>query len=411
VNGLHRKGLDSRTGGQREPSARRIRAEQTQRSARRALRDELTELHQLSLEVMRERGVLPPLYGGRHLGLQQEASIVGLDGARAGEAHRFLGLALQPANAEPNADLALARDLVGYVGRTGSKYARTVPTLYVARDALSPLHGEPDEVIEHMCQARPFAVFPVAKPDPERSHGLRAGRLPVNCRGIVLCAENPAMLEAAIWDYRLCLALEHECRIIADEGAVPAETLPALSVRDLVAHHDLLVVRALRLYGCTSPLRDQQSQLDVLRDDSGDLRAPLPLRPDVEPVELLANERRQRYANAGTLVHLRAEGTPLAAFWPQIRASRYFCIRQMYAQIDPQGWRITGYRERPGFDWLLADDLARLYRLVHLYSLHECLAIAGLIDGGERPGEGFYDALGMAGSSPPLSGEGPGNES
>lgn len=396
MNGQPKTDADLRAARRGPYTSRRIRAEQTQRSARRALRDELLELHQLSLEVMREQGIGPPLYGGVHLGPQNESIMIRLDGRDSAGQRTFLGLALQPANAEPNPDLAVARDLAGYVGRSGpqSTFSRSGRTLYVAREALyPPPQGDLSEVIEHIGHERPYAVFPMLKPDGERNAEFSAGRIPVHCRGMVLCEENAAILEAAVWDYRLSLALERECQIITEEGAVPGETLPALSVRDLVAYHDLLVVRALRLYGCTSPLHVQQAQLDVLREDSGDLRAPLPLKPEVEPVMLLVNERRRRYASDGTLVHLRAEGTPLEVFWPQIRASRYFCIRQMYAKIDPEDWRITGYRERPGVDWLLADDLDRLYRLVHLYSLYECLAVTGLIDGGKRPGEGFYDAL------------------
>ncbi|MCC7209263.1 MAG: hypothetical protein IT323_18265 [Anaerolineae bacterium] len=414
MNGSRRENHEPPTSERKAPGARRLRAEQTQRSARRALRDELAALHQLSLEVMHERGILPPLYGGAHLGPQSECRVIGLDrdGSGPGEPQRFLGLALQPANAEPNAELAIARDLLGYggTGRTGPHFARSKVTLYAAWEALSPLYGSSDAMIEHVCQGRPVAVFPLLGADLKRLAAVWAGRAPIPCRGLVLCAESPALLEAAVWDYRLCIALDRECQIIAEEGAVPAETLPAMSVPDLIAYHDLLVVRAMRLYGSTSPLYAQQAQLDILRDDAGDLRAPLPLKPDVEPVKLLFNERLRRYAHDGTLLYLRAEGTPLATFWPQIRASRYFCIRSMYALIDSDDWRITGYRERPGLDWLLADDLDRLYRLVHLYSLHECLAVAGLIDGGKRPGDGFYDALAVSGPLAPWTGQEPDHE-
>jgi hypothetical protein len=400
VSGRRSKGPETKLIQQGPTGARRLRAEQTRRSARRALHDELLGLHQLSLEVMHERGILPPLYGGTHLGQHNECRVVRLNAPHPGEKLAVMGLVLQPANAEPNPDLAVARDLAGFVGRSGPLFMRSGVTLYIAQENLHPSpQGDLYEALDHVCQGRPFAIFPHAGKDRKRRNKLKSARLPVNCSGTVLCAENPAVLEAAVWDFRLALALERECQIIAEEGAVPAEILPATSVRDLVAYHELLVMRALRLYGCTSPLHDQQAQLDVLRDDSGDLRVPLPLNPAVEPVQTLANDRRRRYATSGTLVHLRAEGTPLATFWPQIRASRYFCLRQTAAQIDTQSWRITGYRERPGFDWLLADDLNRLYRLVHLYSLYECLAVTGLIEGGDRPGEAFYDALEATGQA------------
>src|SRR5205809_8142608 len=80
----------------------------TQRETLDVLRLELADLHQISLVVMADAGILPPLYGGEHLGADRE--VIALWGGDDEEPELGALLLRVTPGVEPNLDLEAMRD-------------------------------------------------------------------------------------------------------------------------------------------------------------------------------------------------------------------------------------------------------------------------------------------------------------
>lgn len=371
-----------------------------QRDALKALRDELADLHLCSLDVMYESGVLPPFYGGEYLEDAREVIPMWSYGGARDEPSLAMLVVRMVESAEPDADLRELRASLGlendlaigdvlmtlFGERSRSiggveRVADLSAFMIFAADQLRPAPGyEQSEMLNHIARLQPFALFPVVPVTGSGEQLVYQWNDVEHLRAEVIYADSPQMLEAAVWDYRLRLALEREMSALPEDVPWPPDALSAVTVHELAGLYDLLVRGAIRLYGSTSPLRAQQERLDVLREENGDLLVPMPLNPDVEPVSVLAAERtRMKGDPGGVLLHISGESRPLLTYWPQIRASRYFCIRLRGAEPNLGAACTTDPEPGPVLEWLMADELPQLHRLVHLFSLHELLTCSGLL--------------------------------
>jgi hypothetical protein len=376
----------------------------TQRETLDILRQELNDLHQRSLVVMSDRGILPPLYGGEHLGTNREIiPLWGMD-----EEDPELGALLMRImpGAEPDAELRAMREALALSndwpiselvhtltlpdGRSlieGAEEIDKLSMLFVLLDnQISAAPGYDHEtMLEFIATTQPYAVFPVIPVSGEGEDPSYDWDNLEGFRAEVVYAETPEMLEAAVWEYRLNLALQEESREIQAEGFDPDEELLALDTAGLSALFELLALKGLRLYGVTSPVRSRQQELDILREENDDLIARAPLKPEIEPIPLLATDRLYIEGNdEGVILHLAGESAAMQKIWAQIRAHKVFCVRLrrgIYRRRAGGRLYISGFSARPAMEWFTAETLPDLYRRVRLRVIHEMLMIAHLVEG------------------------------
>ncbi len=380
-------------------------AEKAQRASFRMLRDELIDLHLLSVEYLYLRGVLPPIYGGEHLGdLREAIPLWGYNDENDTPALSIMLMRLVP-EAEPNADLRQLREVLDLendwpvselmetlFGARGKqiggldRVASWSVFLVLAGDQLQPAPGyDRGEMLDHIAQMRPYAIFPFVPISVEGEEPVYHWDDIESLRAEVVYAESPEMLEAAVWDYRLQLALNNEAQEIITGGQAPEDELVALTVSDLVGMYELMAMGVSRFYGTTSPLRAQQEKYDVLREENGDLLVRAPVKAEIEPVFVLAESRKELDGSAGQVIlHIDGSRKPLDTLWPQIRASRFFCLRMRQGMVDSRKWRLRGYAPAPYFEWLMADEMRQLHRLAHLFSLYEFLSLCGVVKRAEH---------------------------
>ncbi len=375
----------------------------TQRETLDVLRSELTDLHHISLVAMADQGILPPLYGGEHLGEDRE--VIALWGAEDDDPELGALLLRVLPGVEPNADLEDMRDELGLSNDwpiselldtlstpdghslvEGADEINQLSMLIVLLDTqVSPAPGyEYEAMMEAIADMQPHAVFPIIPVSGEGDDLSYDWDNLEGFRAEVVYAETPELLEAAVWEYRLNHALEAEIEDIEAEDLDPNEELPALNVAGLSALFELLVLKGLRLYGATSPVRARQQELDVLREENDDLIVKAPLKPEIEPIPLLAEDRRYVEGNAeGVILHLQGENLAQHNIWPRVRAHKLFCIRFHYGAYRRRRGghlQVSGYRATPTMEWFMAETLPDLYRQVRLKGIYEMLLAARQVE-------------------------------
>jgi hypothetical protein len=380
--------------------------EREQRNALKNLRDELTDLGDISLMIMFEKGILPPLYGGDYLGEDHE--VIPLWGYKAEDSDPELGallLRVMP-GVEPDHDLEMTRDELGLENEwplaelfdmlklPGGSPAiedgdelRNLSVLFVLMgEQVRPAPGyDRDTMITFMSEMRPFALFPIIPTTGKDDDLAYEWERLEDFRAEVVYADSPQLLEAAVWEYRLNCALAEEADWLKAEGKNPAEELMAQNTAELSALYNVLVLRSLHLYGTTSPIRARQVELDILREENGDLIVKAPLRPEVEPIPLLAEDRQDfEGSQGGVILHLIGDSPMMQQVWPRIRANRFFCLRLRYGAFvegPDGGLEVKGFTPSPIFEWYVSDALPDLYRQVRLTSIYEMLASCDQIEG------------------------------
>jgi len=375
-----------------------------QRSTFEFFKDELLDFHLTSLEVMTERGILPPLYGGEHLGESREAiPLWGFD-QESEVPPQLVMIMLRTVNDnEPCFELRIAREDLQMKNDwpvaqlMQSIWGTTVPNvegadqlsklsifLVLSGDQVHPAPGyEREAMLDHMSQMLPYAIFPIVPTSMGENQDLAYHWEDLeHFRAEVVFAETPQLLEAAVWDYRLRLALDELRNDIVQDDGDPAEDMLAISPSELVGMYEAMVMHSMRLYGTTSPLMDQQEKLDILRDETGNLLVPMPLNLGLEPVEELREYRAAMNDGAsGYYLQVQAAADFMDTVWPQIRPHRYYALRVRHGIIlESDGESLLGgYAEQPTLDWYMAETLPQLHRLVHLASLHEFLTLTGIV--------------------------------
>lgn len=385
---------------------------QRQRELLSSLEQEVLDLHEISLMIMADRGILPPLYGGVHLAEKREA--IPLWGwSEGGDGLPDLGtmlLRVMPGvehNAELDAmrtELGLANDwpvselleALNAAGGTAIDGAEVIKDLSMLMMLVgTQIHPAPGynrtKMLEHIAAMRPYAVFLNVPTSVEADELVYHWEDLENFRAEVLYAESSELLEAAVWEYRLGLALADECKNIEAEGGNPAQELYATDVPGLAAVYDKLIMQSLRLYGTTSALRARQLEFDVIREESGDLVVQTPLKSQVEPISILAERRAEISAEANDVIlRISGESALMRKIWPHARASALFCIRVRYGTFKASKdgrLDLNGYATEPVLEWVMADELPTLYRNIHLFILFEFLSVCGLVEGRIRQTE------------------------
>jgi len=389
----------------KKPRQKTINPElKAQREALTTLRRELTELHEISLIIMAEKGILPPLYGGEHLGDSRE--VIPLWGMADDEPELGALLLRLVPGVEPNPDLQSERNdlgltndwpiadlldtLVNEQGKPlveGAEELRKLSMLFVlAGNQVHPAPGyDRETMIEHIADMQPYAVFPIIPTTGEGETLTYQWDELDKFRAEVVYAHSPQLLEAAIWEYRLDHALQEEIEVLEAEGHNPEDELIALDMAGISAMFDMLVTSSLRLYGTTSPVRSKQAELDILRDEAGDLIIKAPLKPEVEPIPLLAAARYEAFmGKEHEILHLKGDSPDMLRVWPQVRANSHFCIRLrqgQYVHGRDGSLRISGFLDDPVLEWIVAENLGDLYQKVRLAGIYEMLMMCKLIKG------------------------------
>ncbi len=367
------------------------------------LHGELTDLHEVSIMVMGDEGILPPLYGGEHLGEDREViSLWGINDDDEPELGAML-LRVMPTS-EPNAELQAMRtelqlendwpisELLDLLvmpdgqpivdgAETLSKLSMLV-ALFGSQIKAAPGFDQ-QTMFDFVGALRPHAVFVYVPTSVEDDTLIYHWDDLEHFRAEVVYADSPQLLEAAVWEYRLNLALNAESEILLEEGADPEEELGVRDAAEWSAVFELSVMKGLRLYGLSSPVHSRQLELDVLREENGDLIVKAPLKPQVEPILILAEFRAELEAKPGEeLMHLPGDGEVLQSLWPTIRASNYFGIRLRHGQFKegPNGQlQIDGYSDNTLMDWYLTESLSDLYLQMRLAGIYEMLGTCRLV--------------------------------
>ncbi len=388
-------------GAKRADSPRAIQREWIQE-----LREEIGYLHELSLSLMAEQGILPPFYGGDFL--EEDMETIVLWGELDNNEQEIGLLMLRVAeDVEPNRELRIARDDVDMVNdwpiadffkqlqsmadapsiEMGPELDSLLVTMILPGPQVQPAPGyDRKKMLEHMYEDLPYAVFlhiPVIKGETGEDLDYDWGNLE-SFRAEVVFAETPDELETAVWKYRLELALKYEINDIKSEAINPDDVMMAVDVGGLTGVFDVMVMDAMRYYGSTSPIKARQQTLDVMRGEDGDLVVYAPLKAEVEPVPLLA-EAREDFSEAakdGILLKINSDSDVMKLIWPQVRPHPYFCFRVRHGmmKLGKSGQpRVDGYLPAPVIEWIVAESIPELYAKTLLYCLRQLLVCTGYI--------------------------------
>lgn len=418
---MSRKSKAGKSRRQNSAQQRNTQEKKEQRETADRLCEEVGDLHELSLYVMYEMGILPPLYAGEYLGENREAiALWGVNEESPEIGAMFVRI--MP-DIEPNEDLQMERENLGLYNDwpiaellNGLKDADGKPLIEGAENLrdmqimfallgnqIQPAPGYDREgMIDAVASLLPYAVFIHIPVTTEKGDSSDEDTDDIvydwddleHYRAEILYAESPQLLETAIWEYRLNLALASEQADVVAEGLDPEEELMVTNADELGAMWDMLVMRTIRIYGSTSAIRAKQLELDVLREENGDLIVKTPLKPEIEPITMLAGTRSLIEAadNNNILIRLEADSPMMRHIWPQVRASAYYAIRLREGVFvtGPKGnLRVNGYSDSVTMEWLMTDSLPDLYRHVRLFSLSELLTVGNFIRGKTRPIEHF----------------------
>jgi hypothetical protein len=385
-----------------------ISQQRSQQEALKFLREELDYLHTISLILMEERGVLPPFYGGEWIEEDGREAFPLWSETTPDEPDQLALVLLRTRNnIEPNRDLRQARRLIGMsntwpverllqaLGTDGQPIpiegnealGRTRIALALFGEQCIPAAGYSYEgMMEAFAEEKPIAIFVHVPVIGDGETFFYAWGDVEFYRAEVVYAESPEDLEMAVWRYRLDMALTVERFEVESDGLVPEDEMLATDVPSLTALFDVMVMDGIRYYGVTSPVREKQAALDVIRGFDGDLVVPWPLKPEAEPVKMLAEVRAELNAevdqNKDALLRIDSSSDVMTNLWPQIRARTHFCMRFRRARmiLNKNGQpRIQGYMDHPLIEWILADSLEELYQQVTLQSLRQLLACTGRI--------------------------------
>jgi hypothetical protein len=417
-----------------KPAARKSRERMTpiERAAQKVqqetfamLQTEVAALHQTSLYVMDQQGYLPPLYGGDYL--EDDSELLPIWGTTTDDAEAVLGTLMLRVNdgVEMNPDLEAIRldlelendwavnDILNAVAEVSGKPiegAEELQDLHVFLIlAGHQLEAAPGYTLEGFREAlatgMPVAVMPVVPVDGSGEDLTYRWEDFDGLRGIVFYESNPPLLEVAIWHFRLQMAFDFVKGEMLKQGQKPEEQMLERDMHNLVGFFDQFVMQAFRFYGTTSVLRSKQEKLDILREDNGDLLIPMPLKPEVEPVENLASLRQKAFSADTKMAPLQFTADEISDIWPNLRAHNYFCIRSHHGRLrlnEQAQIKVNSHHLEMVIDWTTADSLPGLYRRVHLRSLYELLTALQMVDpfpyfSGllEYSGEGF-DVSGFA---------------
>ncbi len=377
-----------------------------QRQWLKILREEIGYLHDISLAIMFEKGILPPLYGGDFV--NDHAEVIPLWGETlVGDSDLSLLLLRVMPDVEPNRGLRELREDVDLVNDwpvsqlfdaladvdkappllVSEAFKSLEVALILPGTQVNPAPGyERAEMLDHIGQDLPYAVFihvPVLIED-EDNFAYDWDDMD-NIRAEVVFEETPEALEMAVWHYRLDLALADERETLVAEGVDPVQESDGLdSTANLVAQFELMVMNAVRFYGVTSPVREKQAALDVLRTEDDELLVRAPLKRAVEPASLMADFRADLTGgDDGVILRLKTTEANISQIWSQIRASSYFCMRLQRGkfELNRSGQpRVTGFLATPMIEWLTAESLPELYRGAMLNGLRQLLIATGRLN-------------------------------
>ncbi len=367
------------------------------------LREEVSYLHALSLQLMEERGILPPMYGGDWLDNRRE--VIPLWGVLADDQEELGMLLLRIMDGvEPNKSLRDARaeiemvndwpldDLLAHLGTAdrplpveggdGLRGMRISLALFGSQCEPAPGY-DPDGMLEAIGEEKPLAVFvqvPVTRDGGEFAYNWNDFE---HYRAQILWADTPEGLEMAIWHYRLDLALADEKAALEAEGADLDTEMIAPNVSALTGVFDIMIMEAMRYYGVTSPVSAKQAMLDVERGEDGDLVVRAPLKVPIEPVPLLAEIRSEFKGDEdGVILRIHAGSEIMTTVWPQVRPYAYFCMRLRQGEFGlTKGGqpRVRGYLSSPVVEWITANSLPELYLKTTLHCLRQLLVSIGRI--------------------------------
>jgi hypothetical protein len=375
-----------------------------QREALASITEELEQLHEISMMVMSDKGILPPLYAGDHLGEDRE--VIPLWGVADDKPDLGALLLRVLPGVEPNPDLEMMRDELGLTNDwpisellemlvlpdgepmvEGADEIKKLSMLFALFGTqVHPAPGyDRETMLAHIADMQPYAVFPIIPVTGEGEDLTYNWEDLENFRAEVVYAESPQLLEAAVWEYRINHALQDEIKDLEGDGVDPDEELMAQDTAGLSALFEMLVMRSLRLYGTTSPVRARQLELDILREENGDLVVKSPLKPEVEPISLIAEDRVNiRGRNDDTILHLPNDSPAMQHVWPQVRSKKVFCLRVrfgIYSPTDGNYLHVGGFSENPTLEWFMAESLPELYAQVRLAGIYEMLAATDLLEG------------------------------
>lgn len=389
-------------------------------------------LHEESLLLMLERGILPPFYGnGAEVDENEVFPVWGSD-EQGNDEIALLFLRITDF-AEPNDELDEARREMGLSNELsvkdvfasiqgdqpiqvegGALFDTLLVTLTVIGSQIEPIASAWSlaETFEHMRDGLPYAVIvqvPISGHADDEDFNYRWDDLD-EYKVMILCAHSSEELEIVVWQYRLDLALavpveQRGKHVTSVPSNAPAE-LPT-TIAELAALFDLNVNQAMRYYGVTSPIAAKQHSLDVMREDDDHLVVYPPLKIDIEPSAVYQQQRAMLNAmppdtTAPVTADSAAAETPLTRtpllrvnvwskpyrdIWTEVRAFPYFSLRIYADDTSPD--------KQPQIDWLTEKTLPRLYARTALSAIGEMLATLDFsVRYGQPPDEeGDMDAL------------------
>lgn len=384
--------------------------EREQRELLNYLRDELNDLHEISLITLSDEGILPPMYAGEYLGEDREVIPLWGIGDESPELGAMLLRVVK--GVEPNSDLDQMRDELGLSndwpvselldmlvtddGKSmvdGGEKLRDLNMLFMLDSSqIDPAPGlDRETMLQFIGEMQPYAVF-VKIPTTGEDEAVEYLWDDLDKYSAeVVYADTPQLLEAAVWEYRLNHALQTEIEEIEEQNLVPADELLGQDAAELGAIFDTVVMHGFRLYGTTSAVRARQQELDVLREENGDLLVKAPLRREVEPVGLMSDFRHELPGDdQGLIMHLKADSEVLQHVWPTIRAHNFFLIKVrhgLYAEDGQGRLQVKGFRDTALMEWNVAETLPQLQRIARLSSIYELLAACELVEGKVRSAE------------------------
>ena len=402
-----------------------------QREWLKLMQTKIAYLDDLSLMLMFERGILPPFYGGEYL--EESSEIIPLWGVSddGNDALGILFLRIHPF-LEPSEGLETARAEMGLsnelsVNEVFESLQAVKPIKIEGRDSLAdlkvalalsgeqvtPVAGQDmADTLDHMRQGLPIAAF-VQIPthgQPDSDEFDYDWELFDQYQVTVLCAQTPEEMEAAVWQYRIDIALADELThaLPGTPESVVSQTVP--NSAEMAALFDRAVLTGMRFYGVTSPIKAKQQALDIIRQENDDLVVYRPLKPDVEPIqafklaridsdEAIALSVPGPGADPRLLLRVQAWSEPYRSAWTEARSHPYFALRVHTADLavrEDGTLNVKGFVTDPVIEWVSADSLPELYQRVTWASLRQMLAALGsisLFDGlyGDDEADEFLD--------------------